>query len=77
MPRNLGGRVELLFPVEDQSLLRALRDDVLFLHLRDNVQARILNADGTYTRATPEPNEPPIDSQALRLAARGSRHEDE
>ncbi len=77
MPRNLGGRVELLFPVQDPGLLRALRDDVLFLHLRDNVRARVLDADGVYRRSSPAPGELAIDAQTLRLAQPGSWHADE
>jgi polyphosphate kinase len=63
MPRNLGGRVEVLFPVENPDLLAAIRDHVLFLHLRDNVKSRRLEADGTYARVEPAPGEPRIDSQ--------------
>ena len=50
MPRNLDGRVEVLFPILDQRLKNVLRDDVLFLHLRDNVKSRRLLPDGTYER---------------------------
>jgi polyphosphate kinase len=49
MTRNLDRRVELMFPVEDPahkaSVLHALR--AMF---RDNVKARVLGPDGTYTR---------------------------
>ncbi len=40
MDRNLHRRIETLFPIQDEKLLRHLRDDVLDLYLRDNVQAR-------------------------------------
>ena len=63
MPRNLVGRVETLFPIEDPALLAAIRDHILFLHLSDNVKSRRLEADGTYVRIEPEPGEPRIDSQ--------------
>jgi polyphosphate kinase len=53
MPRNLDRRVELLYPVEAPSLLRTIVDDILKVHLRDNVQARRLLADGTYERLSP------------------------
>ncbi len=74
MPRNLGGRVELLFPVRDPELLASLRDDILFLHLRDNVRSRELQADGTYKRVQPAGGEEVVDSQAYRLEHRGSWH---
>ncbi|NHZ73592.1 MAG: polyphosphate kinase 1, partial [Nitrospirae bacterium] len=48
MPRNLSGRVETLFPVEDERLKSALRDEILELHLRDNVQSYRLMSDGSY-----------------------------
>lgn len=49
MPRNLDRRIETLFPLRD----RRLRDEVVRLlkvHLRDDVKARRLRADGTYER---------------------------
>ncbi|HSR68518.1 MAG TPA: polyphosphate kinase 1 [Acidobacteriota bacterium] len=63
MPRNLDHRVETLFPVEDPKLLQAIRDDILFLHLRDNVKARLLLPDGTRMRLRPARGETAIDSQ--------------
>jgi polyphosphate kinase len=53
MDRNLHRRIETLFPIKDQRLLRHLRDDVLELYLHDNMQARELRADGSYVRMTP------------------------
>ena len=53
MDRNLHRRIETLFPIRDEKLLRHLRDDVLDLYLRDNVQAREMLADGTYPGITP------------------------
>lgn len=49
MPRNLDGRVEILFPVEDERL----KDEVvkiLRIQLEDNVKAYILQPDGTYEK---------------------------
>ncbi|MDB5076811.1 MAG: Polyphosphate kinase [Chloroflexi bacterium] len=68
MPRNLDRRVETLFPIEDPSLRAFLRGDVLEVYMRDTVNARELHADGSYTRVTPKPDEPPFDSQAYFLA---------
>jgi polyphosphate kinase len=77
MPRNLDGRVEALFPVRDPRLRRAVREDILFLHLRDNVQTRRLDDEGVYRRVLPAGDEPAVDSQAIRLASRGSWHLEE
>ena len=66
MPRNLDRRVEVLFPVESAKLIRQLRDQVLAVYLADNVKARQMNADGTYSRLTPESGEF-LDSQLQLL----------
>ncbi|MBI5953500.1 MAG: polyphosphate kinase 1 [Chloroflexi bacterium] len=54
MQRNLNRRVEVVFPVESKTHIRHLRDRVLETYLKDNASARILQADGTYTRLKPE-----------------------
>ncbi len=54
MQRNLNHRVEVVFPVENKTHIRHLRDRVLETYLKDNASARILQADGTYIRLKPE-----------------------
>jgi polyphosphate kinase len=49
MPRNLNRRVEVLFPIEDQRLVRRIRDRILQKQLEDEAGARIMQPDGTYT----------------------------
>lgn len=49
MPRNLDKRVEILFPVEDETLKERIKD-ILDLQLLDNVKAHILNPDGSYSK---------------------------
>jgi polyphosphate kinase len=49
MPRNLDRRVEIMFPVEDRVHVRSLRHDVLENYFKDNVRARIMQPDGSYT----------------------------
>jgi polyphosphate kinase len=49
MQRNLNRRVEVLFPVEDPSLVKRIKDE-LAIYLGDNVKARRMNPDGTYSR---------------------------
>jgi polyphosphate kinase len=64
MGRNLDRRVEILFPVLDQQLVRYIRTAVLETCLRDTMKARVMQADGTYRRVTvPEQGEQ-VDSQA-------------
>ena len=50
MPRNLDKRVEILFPVEDESLKEEVIH-ILDIQLADNVKARIMQEDGTYRKA--------------------------
>jgi polyphosphate kinase len=40
-----------------------LRDTVLGVHLKDNVQARRLRPDGSYERVRPGPDQPELNSQ--------------
>ena len=70
MPRNLNRRVEIIFPVEDQHLIRYLRDDVLQTYLMDNVKARRMRPDGTYARVRPARDEEPVCVQEHLLAMR-------
>lgn len=49
MPRNLDRRVELLFPIEDEDARERI-EHILQIYLRDNIKARTLNSDGTYSR---------------------------
>lgn len=63
MPRNLDRRVEILFPVQDQALVRYLRVQVLSVYLADTVKARHMQPDATYHRAVPGPKELPVHSQ--------------
>ena len=51
MPRNLERRVEILFPVERPELKEKLLH-ILRSQLEDNVKASVLQADGTYVKAS-------------------------
>ena len=64
MERNLDRRVEAVFPVEDDAIRRHIRDDLLPAYLRDTVNARVLNEDGSWTLRRPKKNEEPFDVQA-------------
>jgi polyphosphate kinase len=74
MPRNLDRRVELLFPVLDQRIVRNLRDVVLQKYLADNRKVRIILPDGS-SEFKPVRGVRAIDSQAwfLRQRAKLSR----
>jgi polyphosphate kinase len=63
MPRNLDHRVEVVTPVLDPRLRKYLKDTVLAAYLRDNVQARILNAEGVYERPQIRAGEKRFNSQ--------------
>jgi polyphosphate kinase len=63
MTRNLSRRIEVLFPVEDAALRRHIRDNILEVSLRDNVQARLLRPDGSWIRIRPIKGERPFNSQ--------------
>lgn len=67
MPRNLGGRVELLVPILDEALRNSLRDDILFTHLQDTHCAQRLVADGTYENLRP-PESPGRNTQQEMLS---------
>jgi polyphosphate kinase len=67
MPRNINRRVEVLFPIEKPALLRYLRDKVLAVYLADNVKARIMQPDGSYSRVAPAKGEKVLNSQMVLL----------
>ena len=47
MPRNLDKRVEIIFPVEDESAM-AKAKHILDVQLKDNKKAYVLKSDGEY-----------------------------
>ena len=47
MPRNLDKRVEILFPVEQETLKEKVKH-ILDIQLKDNVKTRIKLPDGSY-----------------------------
>jgi len=63
MPRNLDRRVEVLFPVMDPAIKKALLTTILATELADNQQLRLMAGDGTYLRRHPLAGEAPVDSQ--------------
>ncbi len=57
MPRNLERRVEVVVPVEDETLKKQARH-ILDVQLRDNVKAHELMGDGSYKKANGGGREP-------------------
>ncbi len=51
MPRNFERRVEVMFPVEAEDIRRRIVEEIIPTYLCDNQRTRILQPDGTYTRA--------------------------
>jgi polyphosphate kinase len=49
MPRNLNRRVEVLFPVTSHEMIKRLRDEILHSYLHDEVGARHMFKDGSYS----------------------------
>jgi polyphosphate kinase len=68
MQRNLNRRVEVLFPVENEKLIRHLRDAILETYLTDNTQARLMQPDGSYRRLHAKEGEPERSSQEIFMA---------
>jgi len=63
MHRNFRKRIEIAFPIEDASLKNRILNEVLPIHLSDNVKAHLLQPDGTYVQLKPGKNEVPLRSQ--------------
>jgi polyphosphate kinase len=63
MPRNLNRRVEVLFPIENQRIVRRIRDTILEKYLHDEASARIMQPDGSYQRVKPHAAKKMLDAQ--------------
>jgi polyphosphate kinase len=73
MRRNLDRRVEVLAPVSDPALIARLRDEILQCYLDDNVKARNMSSDGTYTRVHAEEGEVRVDAQLVLMEVSAKR----
>ena len=63
MPRNLERRVELMFPLLQESSRKNVFE-ILSAYFRDNCQARLLDSTGAWKRLEPAPYEEPFRVQA-------------
>ena len=62
LTRNTERRVEVGVRIDDAKIAQKLRG-ILDLQLRDTVNAREMQPDGSYVKVKPLPGQPPIDSQ--------------
>jgi polyphosphate kinase len=76
MPRNLDRRVEVLFPIEDPGMRRAIIYTILPVQMQDNVKTRTLKSDGRYERREPENEREPLNAQEWLVEHRGIWHND-
>jgi polyphosphate kinase len=63
MPRNFVRRVEVMFPIDDETLRARILNEILATQLADNVKARRLCSDGTYQRVAAAKDTPLVRSQ--------------
>ena len=56
MPRNFDWRVEALVPIENETVLRQVLEEIMVHTLRDEAQTWWLDADGVYTRQKADPD---------------------
>ncbi len=71
MYRNLNRRVEVLCPVFDPRLVARLKSTI-DLYLRDNTKARVMSADGVYSRVVAAPGQDVVDAQDTLLRLSGA-----
>ena len=62
LTRNTERRVEVGVRIDDAKIAQKLRG-ILDLQLRDTVNAREMQPDGSYVKVKPLPGQPPVDSQ--------------
>ena len=64
LTRNTERRVEVGVRIDDAKIAQKLRG-ILDLQLRDTVNAREMQPDGSYVKVKPLPGQPPVDSQMV------------
>jgi polyphosphate kinase len=73
MPRNLNRRVEVLFPVQEKSLIRVLKDQILGTYMKEQAKARHMQPDGKYLRDPKADRKNALNSQETFIARASKR----
>jgi polyphosphate kinase len=76
MPRNFVRRVEVMFPIADDTLRKRVLDEIVAIQLADNVKARRLLSDGSYQRVLPDKDAALRRSQERFIALARKRAQD-
>ena len=74
MPRNLDRRVELMFPILQESVRKTVLD-ILMLYFADNEKSHYLRSDGTWARRAPLKGEKRFRIQEMLYEAERRRRE--
>jgi polyphosphate kinase len=74
MTRNLDHRVEVMFPIEQKENIHYLRDKMLNTYFKDNLRARVMREDGTYTRLKPAGDDKGVDVQEFFMSNSKANH---
>jgi polyphosphate kinase len=72
MGRNLFRRVEIAFPVRERKLKERVIAEAIEVHLRDNVDAWLMDADGRYVRRRPRKGGKRFQSQRVLMTGLAS-----
>jgi polyphosphate kinase len=75
MPRNFRRRVEVMWPIVDETLRRRMIDEILCTMRADTAKGWLLQSDGTYQKVITRPGELALRSQArfMELARERAR----
>jgi polyphosphate kinase len=68
MPRNFFKRAEIIYPIENIELKSRIINEILMTYLNDNIKARVMQPDGSYTRQKIKEGQAPLRSQSALIA---------